>query len=107
MTTPSDPGVYISPGQMYQEVRALHDAMSRVEAKLGQILDAGQALSSAQHDHEMRLRDLEEHRLPEQVADHESRLRHLEERRLPHSVINIVAAAGATAALVWQAVGAK
>ena len=31
---PPDPGVFISSAQMYQEVRSLHDAVSRVEAKL-------------------------------------------------------------------------
>ena len=100
--TPEDAGIIrISTGQMYQEVRTLTSAMSRVEAKLERI----EALASDIHDHETRLREIEGHRLHDQTADHETRLRQLEERRLPHSVVNIMAAAGATAALVWQAVG--
>lgn len=105
MTTPSDPGVYISTGQMYQEVRALHEAMTRVEAKLGQILDSGRALASTQREHEERLRELEEYRLPARGEDHEKRLRAIEGRQLPHSVITVVATAAGTAALVWQSLG--
>lgn len=63
MTTP-DPGVYISPAQMYAEVRSLHDAVSRVEAKLDQIRDDGKAVSSELHDHEARIRRLEAARWP-------------------------------------------
>jgi hypothetical protein len=79
-------GVLIPAEQTYAEVRRIADGQIRMEAKLDAILG-----------------DQREHR--ESIADHEQRLRHLEERRLPHSVINIVAAVGATIALVWQAVG--
>lgn len=83
MTSPPVPGsgVTISPEQMYAEVRGLHDTVIRMDGKLDAL---GQQKTI--------------------VDDHETRLRHLEERRLPHSVISIVAAAGATVALVWQAV---
>ena len=64
MTTPSDPGVYISPAQMYTEVRSLHDAVSRVEAKLDQIRDDGRAVATELQDHESRLRRLEAARWP-------------------------------------------
>lgn len=58
MSTP-DSGVYISNGQMYQELRSLSDGVTRVETKLDTI---GQALSDDSKD----------------VADHESRIRALE-----------------------------
>ena len=58
MSTP-DSGVYISNGQMYQELRSLSDGVTRVETKLDTI---GQALSDVGKD----------------VADHESRIRALE-----------------------------
>jgi hypothetical protein len=104
MTTP-DPGVYITPTQMYQEVRALHDALSRVEAKLDQIRETGQVLATGHRDLDIRVRTLEEGRLPERMDDHESRLRLLEERRLPHSVLTIITAVLGTVALLWQAIG--
>jgi hypothetical protein len=61
---PADPGVYISSSQMYQEVRSLHDAVSRVEAKLDQIRDDGRAVASSLQDHELRIRSLERARWP-------------------------------------------
>lgn len=58
--TPAEPaGVYISNGQMYQELRSLSDGVTRVETKLDTI---GQALNDVGKD----------------VADHESRIRTLE-----------------------------
>lgn len=62
--TPADPGVYISPSQMYAEVRSLHDAVSRVEAKLDQIRDDGKAVNGELQDHEARIRRLEAARWP-------------------------------------------
>ncbi|MEU1302779.1 hypothetical protein ACQEV4_01205 [Streptomyces shenzhenensis] len=59
MTTTPDPGVYISPAQMYQELRSLSDGLTRVETKLDTI---GQGLTEVGKD----------------VADHESRIRTLE-----------------------------
>ncbi|MFE9765130.1 hypothetical protein ACFYPC_11445 [Streptomyces sp. NPDC005808] len=59
MATPQDPGVYISSGQMYQELRSLSDGVTRVETKLDTI---GQGLTEVGKD----------------VADHESRIRTLE-----------------------------
>mgnify|MGYP006198623773 CR=1 FL=1 len=38
MTTP-DPGVYISPAQMYQEVRGLAETVGRIESKVDSFLD--------------------------------------------------------------------
>ncbi|MFG2683173.1 hypothetical protein [Streptomyces sp. NPDC048392] len=63
MTTP-DPGVYIPPAQMYQELRSLSDGLTRVETKLDGI---GQGLTDLGKD----------------VADHETRLRALERGRWP------------------------
>lgn len=58
--TPQDPGVYISPAQMYQEMRSLHDALTRVEGKVDSL--AGQ--STQLGDHETRIRVLERARWP-------------------------------------------
>ncbi len=62
--TPQDPGVYIPPAQMYQELRSLSDGLTRVETKLDGI---GQGLTDLGKD----------------VADHETRLRTLERGRWP------------------------
>ena len=61
MTAPApDPGVYISSAQMYQEMRSLHDAVTRMDTKLDGL--AGQATTIA--DHETRIRALERSRWP-------------------------------------------
>lgn len=62
--TPQDPGVYISPAQMYQEMRSLHDTVSRVEIKLDGIRDDNKVLTDELADHEARLRRLEGARWP-------------------------------------------
>lgn len=65
MTGPgTDPGVYISSAQMYQEMRALHDAVTRVETKLDGLRDDNAAVREDLADHEMRLRALERGRWP-------------------------------------------
>ncbi|MFJ6935679.1 hypothetical protein [Streptomyces sp. NPDC101132] len=64
MTTAPDPGVYISSAQMYQEVRVLSEAVSRIEAKLDGILTNASALTKDVEDHEARLRALERARWP-------------------------------------------
>ena len=61
---PPDPGVFISSAQMYQEVRSLHDAVSRVEAKLDGIRDDTKAQAATAQDHEARIRRLEAARWP-------------------------------------------
>lgn len=63
MTTP-DPGVYISPAQMYQEVRGLAITVSRIESKVDGILDETKDIRSDLQDHETRLRTLERSRWP-------------------------------------------
>lgn len=63
MTTP-DPGVYISPAQMYQEVRGLAEAVARIESKLDGILDDGKEARGLIADHEARIRALEKGRWP-------------------------------------------
>lgn len=60
MTAAPDPGVYISSAQMYQEMRSLHDAVTRMDTKLDGL--AGQ--STQIQDHETRLRALERSRWP-------------------------------------------
>ncbi|MFF7610756.1 hypothetical protein [Streptomyces lavendulae] len=63
MTTP-DPGVYISPAAMYQEVRGLAEAVARIESKLDGILENAGDLRKDVDDHETRLRALERARWP-------------------------------------------
>lgn len=63
MTVP-DPGVYISPAQMYQEVRGLAEAVARIESKLDGILDDGKEARGLIADHEARIRNLEKGRWP-------------------------------------------
>ena len=64
MTAPQDPGVYISPAQMYQEMRSLHDAVSRVETKLDGLRDDYKDVTDDLSDHETRIRALERGRWP-------------------------------------------
>lgn len=54
-----DPGIYISPTQMYQEVRALAEGVGRIEGKLDQALRENVDLRGDIQDHEKRLRELE------------------------------------------------
>lgn len=63
MSTP-DAGVYISTAQMYQEMRSLHDALNRIDAKLDALAQRDQAASEMLTDHETRLRQLERARWP-------------------------------------------
>ncbi|MEU6279720.1 hypothetical protein [Streptomyces sp. NPDC047028] len=63
MTTP-DPGVYISPAQMYQEVRGLAQAVGRIETKIDGILNETKDIRTDVADHESRLRTLERARWP-------------------------------------------
>lgn len=62
--TPSDPGVYIPPAQMYQELRSLSDGVTRVETKLDGIAQGLTDLGKDVADHETRLRTLERGRWP-------------------------------------------
>ncbi|MGA4900256.1 hypothetical protein ACPCAJ_20980 [Streptomyces griseoincarnatus] len=80
--TPPDPGVYIPPAQMYQELRSLSDGVTRVETKLDGI---AQGLTDLGKD----------------VADHETRLRTLERARWPLPTIGVLAgvAGAATGAM--------
>ncbi|MEW1638664.1 hypothetical protein AB0469_31970 [Streptomyces sp. NPDC093801] len=65
MTTAPEPaGIYISTGQMYQEVRGLSETVSRIENKLDGILDTTGDLRKDVDDHETRLRGLERARWP-------------------------------------------
>lgn len=84
MTAP-DPGVYISPSQMYQEVRALADGMGRVEGKLDEVLrEAGH--------------------IREDVLDHEKRIRALEAAPKPADLTTRVQA---VESLIWRSAGAS
>lgn len=84
-------GVNVSFGQIFSEVRLLHDAVARIETKLDSLsgLDA-------------RIRELERNKLEEVLPDHEERLRSLEERRMPHTVVNVAAATLGAVALIWS-----
>lgn len=59
-----DPGVYIPPAQMYQELRSLSDGLTRVETKLDGIAQGLTEVGKDVTDHEMRLRTLERSRWP-------------------------------------------
>ncbi|MGW7435722.1 hypothetical protein [Streptomyces sp. NPDC054849] len=63
MTAP-DPGVYISPAQMYQEVRGLAQAVGRIESKIDGVLNETKEIRGDLSDHEMRIRTLERSRWP-------------------------------------------
>ncbi|MET7560553.1 hypothetical protein ABZS95_10150 [Streptomyces sp. NPDC005479] len=78
MTASQDPGVYISSSQMYQEMRSLHDAVSRVETKLDGLRDSYAEVTK-------------------DVADHETRLRALERARWPLPTLGVLAGLGGTA----------
>lgn len=106
MTSPApEPGAIVTISQMYQEVRELSAAMGRLEEHVAQVAELLKELAANHRGVDERLRRVEDQRLPERVDDHEGRLRLLEERRWPHGVVSLVAAAGATIALVWQALG--
>ncbi|MFJ2701898.1 hypothetical protein ACIO3R_01700 [Streptomyces sp. NPDC087428] len=62
--TPQDPGVYIPPTQMYQELRSLSDGLTRVETKIDGILSETRDIRTDLGDHEQRLRTLERARWP-------------------------------------------
>lgn len=62
--TPQDPGVYISSAQMYQEMRALHDALTRIDVKLDGLRERDADADVTLTDHESRLRVLERGRWP-------------------------------------------
>jgi hypothetical protein len=81
-----DPGVYIPPAQMYQELRSLSDGLVRVETKLDGI---GQGLTELGKD----------------VADHETRIRALEKGRWPLPSLAAVVAVGSMGLTLWQAAG--
>lgn len=56
--------MYISPAQMYQEVRSLAQAVGRIESKIDGILDETKDIRTDLGDHEQRLRTLERARWP-------------------------------------------
>lgn len=56
--------MYISPAQMYQEVRSLAQAVGRIESKIDGILDDTRDIRTDLADHETRLRTLERARWP-------------------------------------------
>ncbi|MFJ8081956.1 hypothetical protein ACIQ6Y_15230 [Streptomyces sp. NPDC096205] len=97
MTTP-DPGVYISPAQMYQEVRGLAAAVGRIETKIDGILNETKDIRTDVADHESRLRTLESMPKP---SDLEPRVTALEKGRWPLPTIATLAgvAGAATGAI--------
>lgn len=64
MTSASDPGVYISTAQMYQEVRDLTQTVGRIESKMDGFIDEAKDIRSDVQDHELRIRTLERARWP-------------------------------------------
>jgi hypothetical protein len=67
---------------MYQEMRSLHDAVTRMDTKLDGL--AGQSTT---------------------IADHETRIRTLERGRWPLPAIGTLTGAAALVVTVWQAAG--
>ncbi|MER6821669.1 hypothetical protein ACWEV9_19145 [Streptomyces albogriseolus] len=96
--TPQDPGVYIPPAQMYQELRSLSDSLTRVETKLDGIGHGLTDLGKDVADHETRLRTLEA--MPK-TTDIEPRVTSLERTRWPMPTIGVLAgvAGAATGAM--------
>jgi hypothetical protein len=94
-----DPGVVITTTEMYRELRALSDGVTRVETKLDGIGQGLTDLGKDVSDHESRLRALES--MPK-TSDIEPRVTTLERARWP---LPSVAAVCSVAALLWQAVG--
>ncbi|WP_052479806.1 hypothetical protein [Streptomyces sp. NBRC 110035] len=97
MTTP-DPGVHIPSAQMYSELRALSDGVTRVETKLDSIGQGLNDLGKDVADHETRLRTLEA--MPKS-SDIEPRVTILERARWPLPTIGVLAgiAGAATGAI--------
>lgn len=87
MTMP-DPGVYISPAQMYQEVRGLAETVGRIETKIDGILTETKDIRTDLADHEARLRALES--MPKTI-DIEPRVTTLERGRWPLPTIAALA----------------
>ncbi|MET9969046.1 hypothetical protein ABZZ80_24730 [Streptomyces sp. NPDC006356] len=60
MTTAPDPGVVITTTEMHREMRALHDAVTRVETKIDGFNATVQSTAVDVTDHESRIRALEQ-----------------------------------------------
>lgn len=91
--TPQDPGVYIPPAQMYQELRSLSDGVTRVETKLDAIAQGLTEVGKDVADHESRLRALEA--MPK-TSDLEPRVTTLERRQWPlPTIATLAGSAGA------------
>ncbi|MFD5814428.1 hypothetical protein [Streptomyces sp. NPDC127038] len=101
MATP-DPGVFISNGQMYQELRSLSNGLTRVETKLDSIGQGMTELSRDVADHESRLRALEA--MPK-GSDIEPRVTTLERAKWPLPSVAAVVAVGSMGLTLWQAAG--
>jgi hypothetical protein len=99
MSAPQDPGVLITPTQMYAEVRELSKKIDRMDVKLERILDDNQEIKGDLSDHEARIRALELGETERQKRE-TGRIDELETRRWPLPAI------GAVAALVGAAGGA-
>lgn len=82
MSTPPDPHVIITPGQMYQEVQQVSRLVSRIDGKLDGILVDNREIKSDVSDHEARIRALELGDTERQRTD-SARLSALESGRWP------------------------
>lgn len=59
-----DPGIYISPSQMYDEVKTLTQTVSRIESKVDGFITEAKDIRADVADHETRIRALEGARWP-------------------------------------------
>ncbi|MGW0885341.1 hypothetical protein [Streptomyces sp. NPDC002671] len=84
MTTqpPPEPGVNVSPAQMYQEVQHVSRLVSRMDGKLDGILTDNREIKGDVSDHEGRIRALKVGETPRQQRD-AARLASLESGRWP------------------------
>ena len=59
-----EPGIYISPSQMYDEVKALTQTVGRIETKVDGFITEAKDIRADVADHETRIRSLESGRWP-------------------------------------------
>ncbi|MFE2600096.1 hypothetical protein ACFXCZ_27015 [Streptomyces sp. NPDC059396] len=96
---PPEPGVYISQGQVYQEVRVLSETVGRIEHKLDGVLADTRDIRGDVADHESRLRALEG---APKTADIEPRVTSLERNRWPLHAVTALAAVAAVAIALYR-----
>jgi hypothetical protein len=103
MTAP-DPGVYISPAQTYQEVRALTEAVARIESKVDGFLRETKDIRRDVDDQEKRIRTLELGETERQKRE-SGRIDGLEKGRWPLPSVAAVTACTALGLTLYEITG--